>query len=92
MKKKVRTRTIVHRNHSIVQEVKWAENPHDGDGYEVRTTIKELPKYSDFDQLVWLSKDKQKIRIESAIISAKYHIDVKLKSKEPDLFEELGFN
>ena len=88
---KSRTKQTVHRNHTIIQEVKWVNNPMDGDGYELRTTINELPKYSDFDQFAWLSTDKQKQKVIDAEKKAMYHIDTKLKEKEPDLFDELGF-
>ncbi len=88
---KVRTRTIEYNGYHIVQTVEWKENPMDGAGDEVRTTIKEIPKYSGFDKMVWLGKDKQKQKIEYAVEVAKYKIDSEIKDKKPDLFEELGF-
>jgi hypothetical protein len=91
MGNKIKTKTIVHRNHRIVQELKWVNNPYDGDGYEVRTTIKEMPKYSGFDQLVWLTTNLQKQKILNAELIAKNYIDNKLKEAEPTIFDELGF-
>jgi hypothetical protein len=97
MGNKTKTKTIVHRNHRIVQELKWVNNLYDGDGYEVRTTIKELPKYSGFDQLVWLTtkerinKYLQKQKILNAELIAKNYIDNKLQEEDPTIFDELGF-
>lgn len=84
-------RTIEYKDYKIIQVVEWKKNPHDGDGNEVRTFIHQLPKYSGFIQLVWLNKDQQKKRIEEEIDKAKYQIDLKIKTKEPTIFDELGF-
>lgn len=91
MDKKSKLRTIEYKGHTINQELTYEKNPHDGDGYVVRTYIHEYPNYSDYDQLVWLGKDKQKQRIIDAEKKAKYHIDTKIKEKEPTIFDELGF-
>lgn len=91
MNKKPRVRTIKYKDHTIVQTVQWIDNPIDGAGYECRTKIEELPKYSDFDGFQWLGFDQIKTRISDAERKAKYHIDQKIKEKEPDIFDELGF-
>ena len=82
---------INYKGYHIVQNVQWVNNPMDGAGYEVKTTIKELPKYSGFDQLNWLNKEQQKSRILNAEKSAKSAIDRDIKDKEPTIFDDLGF-
>lgn len=89
--KKTKNRIIPYKGFYIKQELKWVDNPHDGSGYEVKTTIKGLPKYSGFDQLAWLGTDKQKLKIEAAVLSAQFHINTALKDKEPTIFDQLGF-
>ena len=84
-------RVIEYSGYSIIQKVEWVDNPIDGAGYEVKTTIRELPKYSGFTQLVWLSNDKQKEKLISEADKARFQIDLDLKSKEPTIFDELGF-
>lgn len=91
MAKDKKQRIVVYRNFQIVQTVEWKHNPYDGDGYEVRTTIKEIPKYSGFAQLNWLPTDQQKKKLISEVDSAKYYIDSHIESQEPTIFDELGF-
>ena len=89
--KDAKQRTIEYKGYHIVQLVEWKDNPIDGAGYEVRTTIKELPKYSGFAQLVWLNKDKQKAKVMDEADKAGYVINQDIKAKEPTIFDELGF-
>lgn len=86
-----RSREISYKGFTIIQTVEYKENPVDGAGNEVKTTIKELPKHSGFDQMIWLNKNQQKERVLKQLENAKYAIDVAMKAKEPDLFEEMGF-
>ncbi len=87
----MKTREITYKLFTIVQTVEWVKNPKDGDGDEVKTTIKELPEFNEFNQMQWLRPEQITTRIEDAIDSAKRRIDRELKEQEPTLYDDLGF-